>query len=247
MASRTSCVAQVAVGQRVLGDGGAGLVHRRRVGEELRRAPSRSSKATSAAASGKRGSPAWCARTCRTVVGCLAADGVRGPHARPPAGRARGRRRPPRSARSARRTAWRTSRSSRGCRRSRARRRRAVPTSRASSSTSPSRTTQGAAGTQARSRARRGAAGGCGSPADHRRHNGAMSEPQSNAARIREINDSIRYTMWSVFRLDDVLGDEQPTGPPRAPRSRSCSPSWPSPTSSSGASTTSAGCARTPT
>jgi peroxiredoxin len=29
----------------------------------------------------------------------------------------------------------------------------------------------------------------------------------SNAARVREINDSIRYTMWSVFRLDDVLGD----------------------------------------
>jgi peroxiredoxin len=39
------------------------------------------------------------------------------------------------------------------------------------------------------------------------RHNGLMSEPQSNAARIREINDSIRYTMWSVFRLADVLGD----------------------------------------
>lgn len=28
----------------------------------------------------------------------------------------------------------------------------------------------------------------------------------SKAARVREINDSIRYTMWSVFRLDDVLG-----------------------------------------
>ena len=37
---------------------------------------------------------------------------------------------------------------------------------------------------------------------------GAMSEPQSNAARIREINDSIRYTMWSVFRLADVLGED---------------------------------------
>jgi chlorite dismutase len=37
---------------------------------------------------------------------------------------------------------------------------------------------------------------------------GYMSEPQSNAARIREINDSIRYTMWSVFRLAEVLGDE---------------------------------------
>jgi hydrogen peroxide-dependent heme synthase len=31
------------------------------------------------------------------------------------------------------------------------------------------------------------------------------SEPQSNAARIREINESIRYTMWSVFRLADLL------------------------------------------
>jgi chlorite dismutase len=30
----------------------------------------------------------------------------------------------------------------------------------------------------------------------------------SKAARVREINDSIRYTMWSVFRLDDVLGPE---------------------------------------
>ena len=28
----------------------------------------------------------------------------------------------------------------------------------------------------------------------------------SKAARTREINDSIRYTMWSVFRLRDVLG-----------------------------------------
>jgi len=36
---------------------------------------------------------------------------------------------------------------------------------------------------------------------------GRMSEGQSNASRIREINDAIRYTMWSVFRLADVLGD----------------------------------------
>ena len=34
-----------------------------------------------------------------------------------------------------------------------------------------------------------------------------MSEHQSNAARTREINDSIRYTMWSVFQLRDVIGD----------------------------------------
>ncbi|MDN4171437.1 chlorite dismutase family protein [Nocardioides sp. SOB77] len=33
-----------------------------------------------------------------------------------------------------------------------------------------------------------------------------MSETKSNASRVREINDSIRYTMWSVFRLRDVLG-----------------------------------------
>ena len=37
---------------------------------------------------------------------------------------------------------------------------------------------------------------------------GAMSETMSNAARVREINDSIRYTMWSVFRLRDVLGPD---------------------------------------
>jgi peroxiredoxin len=30
----------------------------------------------------------------------------------------------------------------------------------------------------------------------------------SKAARTREINDTIRYTMWSVFRLRDVLGDD---------------------------------------
>ena len=35
-----------------------------------------------------------------------------------------------------------------------------------------------------------------------------MSETMSNAARVREINDSIRYTMWSVFRLRDVLGPD---------------------------------------
>ncbi|HEU4421833.1 MAG TPA: hydrogen peroxide-dependent heme synthase, partial [Pilimelia sp.] len=32
-----------------------------------------------------------------------------------------------------------------------------------------------------------------------------MSEPQSNAARIRELNDTIRYTMWSVFRAASPL------------------------------------------
>ena len=34
------------------------------------------------------------------------------------------------------------------------------------------------------------------------------AETQSNAARLREINDSIRYTMWSVFRLADRLGPD---------------------------------------
>ena len=33
------------------------------------------------------------------------------------------------------------------------------------------------------------------------------AETQTNAARTRELNDTIRYTMWSVFRLRDVLGD----------------------------------------
>ena len=40
---------------------------------------SRSSKATSVAASGNAGSPAWCASTCRTVVACLPWRGVRRP------------------------------------------------------------------------------------------------------------------------------------------------------------------------
>ncbi len=34
-----------------------------------------------------------------------------------------------------------------------------------------------------------------------------MSAP-SNAARVKEINASIRYTMWSVFRLRDLLGED---------------------------------------
>ena len=35
-----------------------------------------------------------------------------------------------------------------------------------------------------------------------------MSEPQTNAARIRELNAMIRYPMWSVFRLDRPLGSD---------------------------------------
>ncbi|WP_395658544.1 hydrogen peroxide-dependent heme synthase [Nocardioides sp.] len=34
-----------------------------------------------------------------------------------------------------------------------------------------------------------------------------MEPMSSNASKVREINDSIRYAMWSVFRLDDLLGD----------------------------------------
>jgi peroxiredoxin len=38
-----------------------------------------------------------------------------------------------------------------------------------------------------------------------------MSDPQahiqSNAAKINELNATIRYTMWSVFRLESPLGD----------------------------------------
>src|ERR1043165_5980248 len=35
-----------------------------------------------------------------------------------------------------------------------------------------------------------------------------MSEtPQTKAARIREINEMTRYTMWSVFRLERPFGD----------------------------------------
>ena len=30
----------------------------------------------------------------------------------------------------------------------------------------------------------------------------SMSETKSNAARVKEINASIRYTMWSVFRIE---------------------------------------------
>lgn len=35
-----------------------------------------------------------------------------------------------------------------------------------------------------------------------------MEGMTSNAARVKEINASIRYTMWSVFRLAEPLGDD---------------------------------------
>jgi peroxiredoxin len=47
-------------------------------------------------------------------------------------------------------------------------------------------------------RACRGRAGG--------RRGGTIGRMTSNAARIRELNDSIRYTMWSVFRAGERLG-----------------------------------------
>ena len=34
----------------------------------------------------------------------------------------------------------------------------------------------------------------------------------SKAAKARELNDTIRYTMWSVFRLDESLGDADRKG-----------------------------------
>ncbi|WP_067439129.1 hydrogen peroxide-dependent heme synthase [Nocardioides jensenii] len=35
-----------------------------------------------------------------------------------------------------------------------------------------------------------------------------MSNPApTHAAQIRELNDKVRYTMWSVFKLDEVYGD----------------------------------------
>jgi chlorite dismutase len=34
----------------------------------------------------------------------------------------------------------------------------------------------------------------------------SQTESQTNAARIRELNATIRYTMWSVFRVADPLG-----------------------------------------
>ena len=40
------------------------------------------------------------------------------------------------------------------------------------------------------------------------RHNEGMSDTApTKAAQLKEINDSIRYTMWSVFSLRDLLGD----------------------------------------
>ncbi|MGN6723571.1 MAG: hydrogen peroxide-dependent heme synthase [Marmoricola sp.] len=35
-----------------------------------------------------------------------------------------------------------------------------------------------------------------------------QADIKTNAAKINELNATIRYTMWSVFRLDDTFGDD---------------------------------------
>jgi peroxiredoxin len=35
-----------------------------------------------------------------------------------------------------------------------------------------------------------------------------QERPQTAGSKARELNDTIRYTMWSVFRLRDVLGED---------------------------------------
>ena len=40
---------------------------------------------------------------------------------------------------------------------------------------------------------------------------GTMRGMSTQAARTRELNDSIRYTMWSVFRLEHLIGDADRT------------------------------------
>ena len=73
-----------------------------------------------------------------------------------------------------------------------------------------------------------------------------MSTDRTNAARTRELNDTIRYTMWSVFKLARRARRRRPRR--RGPRGRGAvrvlgraRTSW------CAGSTTSAGCAPTPT
>ena len=73
-----------------------------------------------------------------------------------------------------------------------------------------------------------------------------MSDKRPNQGKLaKDLNDTIRYTMWSVFKLRDVLGDGDRAA--EAARSRSSSRSSPATTSSCAASTTSPACAPTPT
>ena len=73
----------------------------------------------------------------------------------------------------------------------------------------------------------------------------SMSRTQTNAARLRELNATIRYTMWSVFRAATPLARRCATTWPA--RSRRSSTSWPPRTSWCAAPTTCPGCAPTPT
>src|SRR5689334_16420400 len=43
-------------------------------------------------------------------------------------------------------------------------------------------------------------------PAAQRGWIDGMTESQTNASRLRELNATLRYTMWSVFRVADQLG-----------------------------------------
>ncbi len=72
-----------------------------------------------------------------------------------------------------------------------------------------------------------------------------MSGAPTDKPKARELNDTIRYTMWSVFRVRDV--SPTPTATRSPARSRTCSSRWPRRTSSSAACTTSPACAPTPT
>ena len=81
-----------------------------------------------------------------------------------------------------------------------------------------------------------------------RRHGENRAHDRTNAARTREINDTIRYTMWSVFRLATPLGADGPAATARPPRSTTLIDKLGGRRRRrSAASTTLAGCAPTPT
>ena len=58
----------------------------------------------------------------------------------------------------------------------------------------------------------------------------------TSARRAKELNETIRYTMWSVFKLRDELGDADRAT--EAKEVQGCSTSSPTTTSLRGASTT---------
>lgn len=68
---------------------------------------------------------------------------------------------------------------------------------------------------------------------------------QSTGRRARDLNDVVRYTMWSVFRLRDVLGDADRGS--EAGEVMTCSPNSKRPTSLFAACTTCRACVPTPT